>query len=48
VQVDEVHRRRVRRDPIGNPILEVFGSLLHMFYERVMGDQWCESLPAHR
>jgi hypothetical protein len=43
-----MHGPRVRRDPIGDSILEVLGSLLRMIYECGMWDRWRESLPAHR
>jgi hypothetical protein len=48
VQVDKVHRLGVSRDPIGDAILEVLGSLLRMINERGMRDRLGESLPAHR
>lgn len=48
MQVDEVHRPRVSRDPIGDAILELLGSLLRMIHERRMRDRRRETLHAHR
>ena len=53
VQVHEVHRPCVGRDPIGDAILEVLGSLLGMLDERGVGDgrrnkPSCSPLPPFR